>query len=420
MDLGADQVRARRGDSGSNRSVPAGRGQQHARCPAARWAGCPAGRRRSGTASRPAGRSTTPATVTVAGGSPARPMVIVSPGRRAGWPRSAGPAAPRCRRRPGCAARPGKPCGSRRAARAPRAAPVVWVRRAAWWRSARRSWPNPTGSAVTVPGAARTASRTAAGSAPGWTWTCQSTRDVADRARGHGGLRGGEERPEAREQRHRDRDPGRRPRPAGPARRRSRPGQPEPDQPLTIAIPRGVRRAARRRIAHVRAAARRSPGRGWRRPAPRPARRRPAAARRPPGRAVSWSSCPVGSSARISAGPAGQHPRDRDPLGLPAGQLLGQLRGQRRRCRAGPAPRRARSTAPRLRRPGEQQRQRDVLGDVQRGDQARALEDDPDRPGPARGAAARVPASDTVPAGRRRPARPADAAGWTCPSPTAR
>ena len=279
----------------------------------------------------------------------------------------------------------------------------------------------PTGSACDGARAARTVSSTAAGSAPGWTCTCQSTATSRDGAGGHGRLRGGEERAEARQQRHRDRHPGRR---GGEPRRPA--GAPGPRSQSRDH--RGVR-SGRGPASTQRAVAPSASGRveprgdgrvvGRRRPAPRRARRPPSQQHRHTrsrGVPVELAGGLVGEDQPRAAG---QHPRDGDPLGLAAGQLLGQRVGQlpeRQPVQRGARPARRASAS---RDPGEQQRQRHVL--ERRPAPGSGWAPGTPRPtGPGRPAAAAQAGPATAPAGRACPGRPAGAAASTCPTPTAR
>ena len=129
-------------------------------------------------------------------------------------------------------------------------------------------------------------------------------------------------------------------------------------------------------LASARRGARRRPGRASRPRAPR--RRCPAASSSASTTAapVTRSSWPVGSSARISRGrPASARAtatRCAWPPEISSGSFVGEL-GEAEPRRAPPA-RAARASASVL--AGEDQRQRDVLRDGQRRQQARALEDD--------------------------------------------
>ena len=335
--------------------------------------------------------------VTVAGDRPARPIVTVSPGA------------------------------------ACRLAAVCWASSTPLSAPARvRSSPGKA-SAVARGQAEHHAGAGGLGGAARWSAASPSTWCEADRQRVRGarGRRDEVERP-------RRVGAGLRPGPASPRRRRGRPGRSwwpgggeEARRGRPAAPPR--RRPRRRgrepagRAARSRpptqssAGARRARGRhrpdavrSTRRPSPsgcRAARRRPgrgstttsaapsssaaaAPARRRRGPRSSWSSWPVGSSARIERRAAGEHPCDGDALGLAAGQLLGQRRGQAAELQpvqrgGGPLDRR------RFVDSGEEQRQRDVLDDVERRNQARPLEHHA-RPEPDR---------STTPAGR--PSRPA-------------
>ena len=189
----------------------------------------------------------------------------------------------------------------------------------------------PTGSAVRTRRVSRTLRRTVSGCAPGGASTCQSTATAGSRARSSGS-RGRGSVPRTR---------------AGPRRRRCRPRstasragrrRDQPAQPGHAVMPAPLGRAGRRAsLPPLGRGARRRPGRGWR----RRARRRCSAASSSTAttrRRCRRSSWPVGSSARISCGRAGQHAGDRDALRLPTGQLVGQLRGERGEVRAARAP----------------------------------------------------------------------------------
>ena len=96
--------------------------------------------------------------------------------------------------------------------------------------------------------------------------------------------------------------------------------------------------------------------------------------------AISESRLPVGSSAQIEPGPAGERAGDRDALLLAAGELGG------RRSSRWPRPTRVERLPRPLARlalghPGEQERQLDVLGRGEDRDQVERLEDEAHRLG---------------------------------------
>ena len=233
--------------------------------------------------------------------------------------------------RPGCEPRRGTARGSRRADPARR--PVRWsgcCRRSLADRPVLVPETHRSVAGGHPPRLAACAS-TAAASAPGCTWTCQSTptprtaRSVmvacewARNAPSDASRATATAIPAAAAS-------------SRPGRRRSSPPHPDGDHPgapgTASGSGSGGSAAGRRAWSTAAPIGGRSAGRGWPPPVPRPARRPPTAARRPPVDRPAWSSCPVGSSARISAGPTGEHPRHGDSLGLTTGQFMGQRGGQ--------------------------------------------------------------------------------------------